>query len=203
MPVRRHMYGWTLARAGLTVLTITATTAVADRTYASPPTHNGTPAKISQSERARLFATLKTAKNEQAGRAAEDAIWWFWMHSAPNPKIEKMVTDAMQARREYNFEKAQQILGDVISRAPNYAEGWNQRAFIHYLQGKPDRSLADIDRALELEPKHFGALSGKARILMEQGRTLLGQKALRQAIEIHPWLKERSMLLPVPEEKKI
>ena len=36
-------------------------------------------------------------------------------------------------------------------------------------------------------------------VLMQQGRVELGQKALREAIEIHPWLKERSMLIPDPK----
>lgn len=154
-------------------------------------------------EREKLFTALKLAPNAHASRVAEDAIWRFWMRGAPAPEIEKRVAEAMQARSGYDFEKAREILNDVVARAPTYAEGWNQRAFIHYLQGKPDRSLADIDRALELEPKHFGALAGKARILMEQGRVGLGQKALRRAIGIHPWLRERSMLLPVPNEKEI
>ena len=54
---------------------------------------------------------------------------------------------------------------------------------------------------LALEPKHFGALAGKARILMRQGRVSLGQKALREAIDIHPWIAERTMLIEVPGQK--
>ena len=50
------------------------------------------------------------------------------------------------------------------------------------------------------EPQHFAALAGQATILMRQGRMELGQKALRRAVEIHPWLKERSMLIPLPGE---
>lgn len=154
-------------------------------------------------ERARLFETLKNARSEQAGRAAEEAIWLFWMHNAPDAETEALVSRAMERREAYDFEAARLILDEVVAGAPDYAEGWNQRAFIHFLQEKLDKALEDLDRALELEPKHFGALAGKARILMQQGRFELGQKVLREAVEIHPWLKERGMLIPVPAGQKI
>src|SRR5690606_31046067 len=90
------------------------------------------------------------------------------------------------------------ILDGVVADAPDYAEGWNQRAFIRFLRDDPDGSLEDIERTLALEPLHFAALAGKAMILMRQGRIEPGQEALRRAVEIHPWLKERAMLLPPP-----
>ncbi|WP_162901612.1 tetratricopeptide repeat protein [Breoghania sp. L-A4] len=152
-------------------------------------------------ERDKLFETLKSAPDERSGRQAENAIWQFWVRSAPTPEIEARLTEAMRARSSYDFETARGILDEVIRNAPDYAEGWNQRAFILFLQNKPDKSLEDIDRCLELEPRHFGALAGKANILMMQGRVELAQKALRQAIDIHPWLKERRMLLEPKGEK--
>ncbi len=146
--------------------------------------------------RARLFEALKDAPTEQAGRALENEIWKFWMAEGPTPEIRRDVAEAMRARDGYNFDKALDILNGVVAVAPDYAEGWNQRAFIHFLKGSLDRSLEDIDRALELEPMHFAAYSGRAIILMQQGRMQLGQRALREAIAIHPWIKERHMLIP-------
>lgn len=147
-----------------------------------------------------LFERLRNAATRSEGRAAEDAVWRMWMEQAPSPDVARDVEEAMNARESYDFDKALRILDGVVVAAPDYAEGWNQRAFIHFLKEDLDAALEDIDRALELEPKHFAALAGKAIILMRQGRMELGQKALRQAVEIHPWLKERSMLIPVPGE---
>ncbi|WP_127597782.1 tetratricopeptide repeat protein [Nitratireductor alexandrii] len=146
--------------------------------------------------RDRLFAELKAAPTQAQGRAAEDAIWRMWMAQAPSEAIRRAVADAMAARESYAFDRALDLLNGVVDAAPGYAEGWNQRAFIRFLKGNHDEALEDIDRALALEPKHFGALSGKAIILMGQGRVRLAQQALRQAVEIHPWLKEHSLLLP-------
>jgi hypothetical protein len=59
-------------------------------------------------------------------------------------------------------------------------------------------SLADIDKVLALEPKHFGALSGQAMILMHQGKMDAGQLALRRAVEIDPFLSMRALLMKPP-----
>lgn len=147
-----------------------------------------------------LFQRLRDAGSEREGRLAEDAIWRMWMAEAPDRETARAVAEAMQARERYDFDTALSLLDGVVASAPTYAEGWNQRAFVRFLRQDPDGSLEDIERALTLEPQHFAALAGKAMILMQQGRIELGQKVLRQAVEIHPWLKERSMLIPVPGE---
>ena len=149
-------------------------------------------------ERERLFRLLRNAPTERDGRRAEDAVWRMWMAQAPTPAIADAVSEAMRKRERYDWDGALAILDTVVADAPAYAEGWNQRAFIRFLKRDPDGSLDDIERALALEPLHFAALSGKAIILMQQGRVELAQAALRRAVEIHPWLRERSMLLPVP-----
>ncbi|MBO6717167.1 MAG: hypothetical protein JJ913_04330 [Rhizobiaceae bacterium] len=152
-------------------------------------------------ERDDLFDALKNAPTEAAGRTAEHAIWEYWMAAGPTEEVRARLRDAIRAIHGYEIERALGLLDRIVADAPDYAEGWNQRAFAHFLGGSLDESLEDIDRTLELEPKHFGALSGKAMVLMQQGRAQLSQNALRDAVEIHPWLKERSLLLPAPGDK--
>lgn len=149
-------------------------------------------------DREALFRRLREARTERQGRMAEDAVWRMWMAQAPTAAIREAVAEAMRRREAYDFAGALAILDRVVADAPDYAEGWNQRAFIRFLRDDPDGSLEDIERALALEPRHFAALAGKATILMRQGRMETGQEALRRAVAIHPWLKERSMLLPPP-----
>ena len=146
-----------------------------------------------------LFEDLRTAATEPEAILAEAAVWRFWL-TPPSEDIGVLMDQAMERRRWYAFQEAREVLDQVVAQAPDYAEGWNQRAFVLFLQEKYDESLDDIERVLALEPKHFGALSGKARILMRQGRMRLGQEALRQAVALHPWIQERVMLLPQPGE---
>ena len=151
-----------------------------------------------QADRTSLFRRLRNAQTEREGRMAEDAIWRMWMAQAPTPAIGEAVAEAMRKRESYDFAGALAILDRVVEQVPDYAEGWNQRAFIRFLRDDFDGSLEDIESALALEPLHFAALAGKATILMRQGRVEPAQSALRRAVEIHPWLKERSMLIPTP-----
>lgn len=158
------------------------------------------PTCVLADERSDLFAALKAATDEVSGREQEDRIWRYWM-KGPTSEASQLVAQAMERRRWHDFAGALPLLDKAVAAAPEWAEAWNQRAFIHFLREDYDKSLADLERVLELEPKHFAALSGKARIMMRQGRMAVGQKFLRAAIAIHPWLKERSMLITIPDQE--
>lgn len=147
------------------------------------------------SSRDALFEALKVAPSEAEAKLIENDIWQSWIEAAPTPEVQAKLETAMKRRGQYDFQGAKDLLDEVIVEAPDYAEGWNQRAFVSFLQGNYEASLEDIERTLALEPRHFGALSGKAMILMTQGRVKLGQDTLREAVDIHPFLRERSMLI--------
>ncbi|MES0882432.1 tetratricopeptide repeat protein [Roseibium sp. SCP14] len=155
------------------------------------PAHAASPPK----DRDALFEALKNAPNEAEAQLIENDIWMSWLDAAPSEEIRSKLDTAMQRRNMYDLQGARELLDDIVEQAPDYSEGWNQRAFVYFLQGNYEASLEDIERALALEPRHFGALSGKAIIFMTMGRVQLGQKVLRKAIKIHPYLKERNLLI--------
>ena len=98
-------------------------------------------------------------------------------------------------------DQALPVLDDVVARAPQWAEGWNKRATLLYVLGDHDRSLADIDRTLALEPRHFGALAGLGLIRAARGENREALAALRRALAINPFLKERFGLIPALERE--
>ena len=153
-------------------------------------------------ERQWLFEALRTAPTERLGRVIEDQVWWYWMRQAPDVESAAMMRDAMGRRDAYDFAGALEIADRLVQRAPDWAAAWNERATILFFQGKYEASLADVARTLGLEPKHFGALAGKALIHFRQGRAELAREALRRAVAIHPWLKERHMLPTEPAGEK-
>lgn len=148
----------------------------------------------------KLYSELKQSKTESAARAIENKIWQNWV-IGPNTEVTNLLAKAMERRRAYDFAGSLEILKIVVAKSPNWAEVWNQKSFVHFLREEFDKSLEDADRAIELEPNHFGALAGKAQILMSQGRTELGQAALRKAIKLHPFLKERALLIEIPGQE--
>jgi len=88
----------------------------------------------------------------------------------------------------------------LIAYCPDYAEGYNQRAFARYLRQDFAPALEDLDAALARSPRHIGALSGKALTLMGLGRDREALATLRAALALNPWLSERA-LVPVLEER--
>ena len=151
--------------------------------------------------REKLFTALKNARTELEARQIEDEIWRFWIQG-PDPQASEQISGIFAARRVYDLEKALRIANELTERLPDYAEGWNQKATVLFMQGKLDASLDAVARVLELEPKHFGSLAGKAVILIRQGRMALAQTTLRKAVEIHPFLKERHLIVE-PKGQKI
>lgn len=141
-----------------------------------------------------LFNNLVTASTEQEGRTAEDAIWQFWFSSSPTADVRTSLDAGMERREAYDFEAAENHLDKVVKAAPDYAEGYNQRAFVRFLRENFVAAQTDLEIALELEPKHFGAMSGLYHILRIQNRTKAAMGLLKQAVTIHPWLQERGAL---------
>ena len=145
-----------------------------------------------------LFKALKASDTETEGVAIASRIWDIWT-KAPDVEAQALLDKGVQSIRWGAFDEAETALTYLIDYCPNYAEGWNQRAFARFLKEDFDGALSDLERALALEPMHFGALAGRGLTFLRQGRQLLGFNALREAVAVHPWMSERH-LLPVEEK---
>lgn len=141
-----------------------------------------------------LFKRLKTAQSPQSANAITGLIWQTWMTSG-NINIDFLLRQSRMAIREGSVQEAYGALDRVIKIAPNFAEGWNRRATLHYMQGRYRDSVADILKTLELEPRHFGALSGLGMIYMAEKRWGAALKAYEKALEVNPWLHNGKALL--------
>ena len=150
-------------------------------------------------ERNELLSTLSAAPTEPTGQEAANAVWAFWL-KAPDARSQALLNMGMGARSLTDLERSEVLLTELTEYCPSYAEGWNQRAFTRFLLNDFKGSLEDIAVALDLEPAHFGALSGQAQIYLRQGRGGLAQIALRRAVRVHPWLAERAILEQNPGE---
>ena len=139
------------------------------------------------------FYIERMAKNEMNGRAIADQIWKIWI-TAPDDKSQELMDAGRERIRVADYERAEELFHQLITYCPHYAEGWNQRAYARFLRQDYGSALEDIVAVLDREPRHFGALAGRAVTLISMGRVEVGHVALRQALEIHPWLSERHLL---------
>jgi tetratricopeptide (TPR) repeat protein len=151
-------------------------------------------------ERAPLFEALQSAPTEMQGREIADRIWRSW-HRAPDATAQDLLDTGMRRIRISDYAEAERVFSELVAYCPDYPEGYNQRAFARFLAGDLDGALEDLDRAIELEPRHFGALAGRGLALLRQGRVELGQRALREAVAVNPWITERHLLTEPPGQK--
>jgi tetratricopeptide (TPR) repeat protein len=126
-------------------------------------------------------------------------IWKLWQQSG-NPELDAALERAILIMGRAPA-LAMPVLDDIVARAPNWAEAWNKRATVLYLMGEHDRSVADIDRVLALEPRHFGALAGLGLIHIEKGQTREALAAFRRALAVNPFLRERFGIIPALEKE--
>jgi tetratricopeptide (TPR) repeat protein len=147
-----------------------------------------------------LFATLKSTKDEQEGETAIAEIWKVWLQSG-RPELDEPMEQASRLMGAGLASLALPVLDDLVKRAPGWAEAWNKRATALYLAGEHDGSLADIERVLALEPRHFGALAGLGLIHIARGQHREALAAYRRALAVNPFLKERHELIPALERK--
>ena len=89
-----------------------------------------------------------------------------------------MMQWSQKAMESKKFDVALDFLDQVVTLSPDYAEGWNRRATVHFMMQNYAKSMADIDHTLQLEPRHFGALSGMAQIMKNTDRKELALEGL-------------------------
>lgn len=147
-----------------------------------------------------LFAALAKAGNDDVAREIVPEIWRTWSLSG-RAEIDTWMMQAGVAMAQRHIALAGNLLDDVIALAPDFAEGWNQRATLRWMIGDHAGSQADIDKALALEPRHFGALAGRAMMLIEAERFKEALAVYRQALAVNPFLSERHQVIPMLEKK--
>jgi tetratricopeptide (TPR) repeat protein len=136
-----------------------------------------------------LFHRLRTAQNPQEAQMIEVAIRHVWANSG-SPSVNAMIVQAAEAAHAGRYDEALSTLDRVVQIAPNFAEGWNLRATVHYLEDDYGEAIVDIERVLAIEPRHFGALAGLGRIMLEMEDKKAALWAFDHALSINPYLDD-------------
>ncbi|TGP25054.1 MULTISPECIES: hypothetical protein [unclassified Mesorhizobium] len=163
----------------------------ATRPSAAPPPPAITPPPVASTRQGRLdqlFGDLKRERNEKAAERIAGRIWNEWNQSG-SASIDLMMQWAQKATEDQKFDVALDFLDQVVTLQPDYAEGWNRRATVHFLMKNYGKSMSDIDHTLHLEPRHFGALSGLAQIMTETGHKQSALEAWQKVLAIYPMMR--------------
>ncbi len=134
-----------------------------------------------------LFEQLQTVESQSAADEITDKIWSIWRQS-PDEDINQMMKIGISAMQNARLVEAKKIFDDIVTKAPDFAEGWNKRATVYYFLREFEKSASDIRQTLLLEPRHFGAISGLGLIFIQLDYPESALETFKQALEIHPHL---------------
>ena len=122
----------------------------------------------------------------QRPRPSPQTIEGLWLQSGSDT-VGVLMGRSAKAINEQKNDLALQLLDAVVELAPDYAEGWNRRAYVYFLQNNYEGAVGDLRRALALDPNHFKALEGLARILRDTGQKKGALQAYKQILKINPF----------------
>ncbi|MCB8819344.1 tetratricopeptide repeat protein [Microvirga rosea] len=149
----------------------------------------GVPARLE-----RLFCELSQSEGVRPPEDVEDMIWAIWA-SHEDEAAEEAMGAAIEALASGALKKARPLLDDLIARHPDWPEAWNKRATLSFIEKRDTDSLNDIAQTLELEPRHFGAISGFGQICLRHGRLNEARAAFQIALSINPHLTDLREIL--------
>lgn len=135
-----------------------------------------------------LFTELKKSTNDKAAERVAGRIWERWNNSG-SASVDLMMGWAQKAMTEQKWDVALDFLDQVTVLKPDYAEGWNRRATVHFMMNNYAKAMTDIEKALELEPRHFGALAGMGQIFKVRGNKEMALSAYSRVLDVYPMLR--------------
>lgn len=132
-----------------------------------------------------LYARLQTADDEAAAKPIAHAIERLWQMSGSDT-VALLMQRALKSAQQKKFDLARTFLDTVVDLAPDYPEGFFQRANLHASQNNYQAAVGDLRRVLALEPNHYRALERLAQIWRETGNKKGAFRVVQQLLEVNP-----------------
>ena len=136
-----------------------------------------------------LFRELARPEPDPTADAIEDLIWALWI-AHEEPAAQEAMRSAIDGIATGSLKRANALLDHLIEAYPSWAEAWNKRATLAFIERRDCESLADIARTLELEPRHFGAMAGFGQICLRNGHLNEARAAFQIALSLNPHLED-------------
>jgi tetratricopeptide (TPR) repeat protein len=136
-----------------------------------------------------LYEQLPKARDAQAAAPIIEAIEDLWRLSG-SPTVDLLMSRAERLAKEQDLDLALKIIDATVDIAPDEAEAWHLRAKVHYLRKDYELAIADLRRALDRDPLHYGANNDLGVALEAIGAKKEALQAYRKAIAVNPFLGE-------------
>lgn len=117
---------------------------------------------------------------------AADSLWAIWQRADTPENSQELRRLVQLVAAEAGAEEILAGFDALIRKSPRFAEAYNQRAIFHYHRDDYARAVADCEKALRLNPCHFGAASGMGQCFMKLKKLRAALRVYRRANRINP-----------------
>lgn len=132
-----------------------------------------------------LLAALQD-ENETNRTIATETLWQLWFSQKGEPG-QQILRRSQVLLQEGLIDEAEALLSDIIKDFPDFAEAWNRRAVLFFLQNRYEAAIADCQRVIALVPYHFGALHGLGLCYASLGRYSEAIESFHEALNVQPY----------------
>ena len=146
-----------------------------------------------------LFKELKTGEM-LSNLTIEQKIWKIWSTHPKDENLTKLLQNGSDLVSKKKFFESIDIFTKVINFDPSWAEAWNKRATVFYIIGEFQKAQNDIDKVLELENRHFGALAGQGLVNIKLKNYEKAIESYKRALEIYPTMQSPEIMIKQIEE---
>tara|TARA_B110000238_G_scaffold97053_1_gene105844 strand:+ start:372 stop:923 length:552 start_codon:yes stop_codon:yes gene_type:complete len=147
-----------------------------------------------------LFNQLKKINNPKSATLLEEKIWSIWNQHPTNNKLTERLEFGIELMQYGDYNYALRVFDNIIVTDPKWSEAWNKRATVYFLMSKLNNSLDDIDKVLNIEPRHFGALSGQTRIFIKLQKYEKAINSIERTLKFYPLFRSREL---IPEIERL
>lgn len=140
-----------------------------------------------------LLQSLKQ-DDEYQRELATAALWQRWFYQKGTVGNQRL-QEAQALIDQGQLDAAAAQLSGLVAELPDFAEAWNRRAVLYFVQERYAEAMADCQRTVELVPYHFGALHGLGLCHAALGQFEEAIQAFRRALEVQPYALTNKRLI--------
>lgn len=136
----------------------------------------------------RLFKQLAAVRTAPEAADLERQITTIWTRSGSDT-ADVLMARAQAAVEAQDQATAKKLLDAIAEMRPGYAQVWFRRAELLLLMDSQQEAASDLEKAIELEPRHFTALAIAGRIADVAGEKADALDLYRKAVALNPMME--------------
>ena len=141
-----------------------------------------------------LFLELKK-NNPAVSKNIEQKIWTLWSTHPSDDKLTSILNEGSRLMQDKDLFRAILVFTEVIEMDPTWAEAWNKRATVYYMIGEFEKSQSDINKVLNLEKRHFGALAGQGLVNIQLKNYEKAILSYQMVEKIYPTMRSPKIMI--------